>query len=127
MNSYAILMLPGKRGDKCEVLSAAKLANAIRLANIRKGVYRKAAALLSAVIIGHPFASANRRAAFIATQQFLLENYASSSLEDSPENAEILLGIRQRFYKVEEIATWIETGDIREFNKQAHRGRKGPT
>ena len=65
----------------------------------------------------HPFASGNRRTAFVVVKDFLLMNKAEFKIKDDPIYARVMLGIREGYYKEEEIKNWIVKGDIREFRR----------
>ena len=65
----------------------------------------------------HPFASGNRRTAFIAVKDFLLKNNELLGIKDNPEQARIMIGIRENFYKDEELKEWLKHGKIRKFER----------
>jgi len=65
----------------------------------------------------HPFASGNRRTAFVVTKYFLMQNKASFEIKDDPHYARGMLGIRENYYTKEEVKEWIKHGKIREFKR----------
>ena len=73
--------------------------------------------MLKGLVQGHAFASGNRRTAFIATKYFLTTNKAKISVGDEPENAKVMLGIREQQYSDSEIKEWLKHGKIREFKR----------
>lgn len=72
----------------------------------------KAVYLLKNTINKHPFASGNRRTAFIITKHFLLLNELEFNIKDEPEYAKIMTGIRENYYADDEIKNWIKHGQI---------------
>ncbi|MDO8538716.1 MAG: type II toxin-antitoxin system death-on-curing family toxin [archaeon] len=80
-------------------------------------LFDKAVILLKGIIKGHPFASGNRRTAFIAMKYFLITNNHKIGIDDNPENAKIMLGIREGYYSDNEIKEWIKNGKIRQFKR----------
>ena len=44
-------------------------------------------------------------------------NKAEFKIKDDPIYARVMLGIREGYYKEEEIKNWIVKGDIREFRR----------
>jgi len=107
------------KAERHGLLSNAKvLGNIIEDAKRTKGaIYGKAAVLLTGLVQKHPFESGNRRTAFIATNDFLEINKVKVKLNiDKIEN--ILQGIRERYYNLDEISNWIKGGDIREFKRE---------
>ncbi len=80
-------------------------------------IYDKAVFLLKGLIQKHPFASGNRRTAFIAAKDFLLKNNEVFGVKDDPEQARIMIGIREKFYKDEELKEWLKHGKIRKFER----------
>jgi death-on-curing protein len=117
-NLLALSLITAKKSDAPKVLSRAKLEQAIDFCRKFDGdFFDKAAVLLAELIRGHPFASGNRRTAFIAMKYFLVLNRQKPAIEDDPENAKVLLGIRENYYSHNEIKEWIKNGKIREFKR----------
>ncbi len=74
-NMLALNILKVKKADKPEVLSYARIKEVIEDCTEKKGdLYDKAVVLLKGIIQKHPFASGNRRTAFIVAKDFLLSN-----------------------------------------------------
>ncbi|MFT4249958.1 MAG: Fic family protein [Candidatus Woesearchaeota archaeon] len=80
-------------------------------------MYAKAAVLLRELVCAHAFASGNRRTAFITVMNFVLQNKQTFNISDTPSNARVLTGIREKYYSDEEIRDWIQHGKIREFTR----------
>ena len=80
-------------------------------------LYDKAVVLLKGLVQRHPFASGNRRTAFISTKSFLFMNYKEFMVKDNPEYAKVMTGIREGFYTSEEIKGWLKNGKIRKFER----------
>lgn len=117
-NFLALTLLEAKKADKAEVLSKGRLIDITEGCQKTEGdTYDKAAYLLQQLIQQHPFASGNRRTAFIATKEFVLINKGNFGIKDDPEQARVMTGIREGFYTREEIKVWIKNGKIRSFTR----------
>ena len=117
-NILVLAIIKVKKADRPEVLSHTKLASIIKACEKREGdLYDKAVCLFKGIIKGHPFASGNRRTAFIVTKEFLRENKRKFNIEDDPKQAKVMLGIRSGYYTDEEIRGWIKHGKIKEFKR----------
>ena len=111
-------LIKTKKADKSEVLSYAKIMEVVAGCEDLEGdIYDKAAYLLKKMIKQHAFASGNRRTAFIITKHFLFSNDAEFKIEDNPDYAPIMTGIRENYYADNEIKNWIKYGKIREFKR----------
>ena len=100
------------------MLSVHKIDLAIEQCRQTKGdVYDKAVSLLKGLIQKHPFASGNRRTAFIVAKEFLLSNTAVFGVKDDPTHARVMQGIREDYYADKEIREWIKNCKIREFKR----------
>ena len=73
--------------------------------------------LLKELTQKHPFASGNRRTAFVVTKEFVLQNNGSFKIKDDPRYARVMIGIREGYYKDNEIRKWIKNGKIKEFKR----------
>lgn len=117
-NFLILKLIKVKKADKSVVLSYGKINEIIDICKKEKGnLYDKAAILLKEIIQKHPFASGNRRTAFVVAKDFLLKNNAKFGISDDPTQAKIMIGIREHFYTNEEIKEWIQNGKIREFKR----------
>lgn len=117
-NLLVLNILKVKKADKAEVLSHRKIVEIIdECKDMRGDIYDKAVFLLKSLIRKHPFASGNRRTAFIVTKDFLLSNKAKFKIKDDPKYARVMLGIREHSYIDKEIKDWIKNGKIREFKR----------
>ncbi len=117
-NLLALSLVKAKKADKSEVLSYKKLADATEECKTHEGdIYDKAVFLLKRLIQGHPFAIGNRRTAFIVAKDFLLSNGGNFAIHDNPEQARVMLGIRETYYTDAEIKGWIKNGEIRQFKR----------
>ncbi|HII29640.1 hypothetical protein COT48_06365 [Candidatus Woesearchaeota archaeon CG08_land_8_20_14_0_20_47_9] len=118
LNLMVLNIIKMKKADKAEVLSYSKIAKIINGCRRLEGdVYDKAAFLLKSLIQQHPFASGNRRTAFIVTKEFLLNNNKRFGIKDKAEQARVMLGIREGYYSDEEVKEWVKNGKIREFKR----------
>ncbi|MBU2639357.1 MAG: type II toxin-antitoxin system death-on-curing family toxin [Nanoarchaeota archaeon] len=107
-----------KKKDKPEVLSKVKILNIINeCKNLEGDVYDKAVFLLRELIQKHPFASGNRRTAFVVTKDFIIKNKEKFKIKEDPKQARIMVGIREGYYKDEEIKEWIKHGKIKKFER----------
>lgn len=117
-NVLALTIIKVKKADRPDVLSRGRLDFIVKECKECKGdLHDKAVCLLKEIIKGHPFASGNRRTAFIVTKAFLEENGGKFNIEDDPKQARVMLGIRENYYTDEEIKEWIKNGKIKEFKR----------
>jgi len=117
-NTLALTIIKAKKSDSPKVLGKAKISDAIEACQKAEGdVYQKGAVLLKSLVCAHAFASGNRRTAFIAAKDFVLKNAGHFGVMDEPASAQVLLGIREGFYSLDEIKDWIQHGRIREFRR----------
>jgi len=118
-NAFAITLFDVKKSDNTDLLSISKLKKAIqKCKNIKGNIYDKAATLLKTIVKAHAFASGNRRTAFVATKAFLLNNKARFRVKNDPNIARVMQGIREDYYKLDEIKEWIKNGKIRKFERK---------
>ena len=102
-NLLAINIIKAKKADRFAILNKAKLIGIINDCEELEGdVYDKAVCLLKGIIQKHPFASGNRRTAFIACKDFLELNGAEIKISDEPSQAKTMQGIRENFYDDED-------------------------
>ncbi|MFH1224224.1 MAG: Fic family protein [Candidatus Diapherotrites archaeon] len=118
MNALALSIIYAKKADEAKVLSRAKITEVIGDCEGFNGdIYDKAVVLLKGIVQKHPFASGNRRTAFLAMKYFLLANKARLGIEDNPANARILQGVRENYYSDAELKEWVKNGKIRQFSR----------
>ena len=114
-NVFVLGLIQAKKGDKPQVLSKAKIRDAIAACEEAEGdICDKAAVLVRQLVSGHAFASGNRRTAFVAGKEFVIRNGGAFKIEDTPIYAKVMLKIREGRYSDREIAEWIRHGKIRE-------------
>lgn len=117
-NILVITLIKAKKADAAKVLSVNKIMSIIEECEDNKGdIYDKALVLLKGIIQQHPFASGNRRTAFIVTKEFLLKNRARFGINDNRDYVNVMQGIRECHYADEELKEWIKNGKIREFRR----------
>ena len=94
-NLLALTLIKVKKADQPKVLNYHSIVHAIEDCKKLDGdMYEKAVCLLKELVQRHPFASGNRRTAFIVVKEFLLENKAVFGVKDDPSYARVMLGIR---------------------------------
>ncbi|MBI4739846.1 type II toxin-antitoxin system death-on-curing family toxin [Candidatus Woesearchaeota archaeon] len=117
-NVLVLEIVKVKKADNPKVLSTSKLREAIAECEDNPGdVYDKAAVLMKGLVQKHPFASGNRRTAFVATKEFILKNNAKFAISDDPDSAKVMQGLRENYYSHEELKEWIQHGKIRGFKR----------
>lgn len=117
-NLLALELIQVKKADSPKVLSMAKLREIIEECEDKEGdIYDKAVIMLKGLIQKHPFASGNRRTAFIAAKDFVLKNHEKFRIKDDPIYARAMQGVRENYYSDKEIKEWIKYGKIREFKR----------
>ena len=118
LNLLSLNIIKAKKGDKAELLAYQKLKTVVaECKNLKGDIYDKAAVLLKGIVQKHPFASGNRRTAFAVTKYFLLKNKGYFKIKDKPEQARVMIGIRENYYNYSEIKEWIKNGKIKEFKR----------
>lgn len=117
-NFLALKFIKAKKADQPKVLSHSKIKEIIEACQRKQGdIYDKAVVLLEGLIQKHPFASGNRRTAFIATKDFVISNKGKFSIKDDPSYARVMQGVWEKYYSAEELKEWIRNGQIREFKR----------
>ncbi len=105
-----------KKADRHQVLSPSGLEHLMRLVEEQAGgVYEKSVTLLTVLVRTHPFASGNRRTAYLATMSFLRMNGRTATVQHDPR---VLQGIREEFYTRDEIKAWLKGYEIKEFRRE---------
>ena len=117
--NYLVLeVIKVKKADKSQILSYSKIFEIIKeCEETNRDIYDKSVILLKGIIQKHPFASGNRRTAFLSTRNFIKFNNHTFNINDSHDNTIIMLGIRENYYTNEEIKEWIKNGKIRTFKR----------
>ncbi len=117
-NFLALQFIKVKKADQAKVLSHAKMRDVIESCIAHDGdVYDKAIVLLKGIVQKHPFASGNRRTAFIALKEFILANHLLFGIKDDPSHARVMQGVRENYYTNDELKEWIKNGKIRAFKR----------
>jgi death-on-curing family protein len=106
-----------RKSDHHDVLGEEKIERVLAATRKKKGdVYDKAVVLLKGLAQSHPFASGNRRTAFVSVENFLLYNGKKPKV-NKDTRATVMQGIREGYYSDKEIRRWLEGGDIHEFKR----------
>jgi len=117
-NVLVLSLIKVKKADTPKVLSNQNLDLVIKNCEKNKGdLYDKSVTLLKGLIQKHPFASGNRRTAFITTKYFLKINKGKFNINNDPHYARVMLGIREGYYSDDEVKNWIKNGKIKEFKR----------
>lgn len=117
-NILALEFTPAKKAERAVVLNMPAIRDVLdECENTEGDIYDFAVILLKGLVQKHPFASGNRRTAFIATKYFVLNNKGKFGIADNPEYAKVLQGVRERYYSDSELKKWINNGKIRQFKR----------
>jgi len=117
-NLLVLTIIKVKKADQPKVLNYHAIVCVIEECKKLEGdVYDKAICLLKGLIQKHPFASGNRRTAFVVVKDFLLSNDGVFRVKDDPNYARVMQGIRENYYLDDEIMEWIKNGKIKEFKR----------
>ncbi|MBI2139171.1 Fic family protein [Candidatus Woesearchaeota archaeon] len=117
-NILALSIIKVKKADQPKLINTYAIPLILKGCQELKGdVYDKAIFLLKGIIQHHPFASGNRRTAFIVTKDFLTLNGLPWKIPDEPGQARALQGVRENYYSIEEIRGWLKNGKIRTFER----------
>lgn len=115
INKLVLQEITARKADRPRVLGVQKLEEELGRVRSNPGdTHDKAVALLTELVRGHPFASGNKRTAYVATKVFLERNGVKIAVKHDPR---ILQGIREGFYSEKEIRDWIKGHAIREFTR----------
>jgi death-on-curing protein len=115
-NSIAIEMFRRSKRDQIKTISVSFIESAVEHAKRQTGgIYDKAARLLMELTLVHAFESGNKRTAFLTTKKFVILNNAKFNIVDTEDNVRVMIGIREKFYTLEEVKDWIEYGRIKAF------------
>jgi prophage maintenance system killer protein len=117
-NILALALIQVKKADNPQVLSMPAIREIIsKCEELDGNVYDKATVLLKGIVQRHPFASGNRRTAFIVTKDFILRNKSKFNIDDNPSLARVMQGVRENYYSDNELKEWLRHGKIREFTR----------
>ncbi len=116
INKLVLKLIKAKKADQHKVLSRNELEGVLRSMKEQEGdIYEKAVTLLTGLLLrSHPFASGNRRTAYLAARGFLEINGEEIGVEHDPD---VLQGIREDFYARKEIISWLKGNGIRRFRR----------
>ncbi len=104
-----------KRADSHRLANRAKLESIVGEVRALEGdVFEKATCLLVGLTKKHVFDSGNRRTAYTATKLFLEANGEELKADPDPR---VLTGIREGFYRREEVVGWLKGNGIWEFKR----------
>lgn len=104
-----------KRADTHRLANRAKLKSIVQEVRALDGeVFEKATCLLVGLTKKHAFDSGNRRTAYTATKLFLEANGEALKADPDPR---VLTGIRECFYRTEEVVEWLKGNGIKEFKR----------
>lgn len=118
INKVLLEKIKVKKADKHQTLNHQKIDKIINNCKEEKGdTYDKAVCLIKGITQGHPFASGNRRTAFGVTKHFLEDNKLRIEVENSGKESKTLQGIRENYYKDDEIKEWLKGKGIRKFTR----------
>jgi death-on-curing family protein len=113
INKIILKEVKVKKADSHKVLSSATLREILEETKTEgSNIYEKAAILLIELTQRHPFASGVRRTAYAAAKLFLEANGERVHVKYEPK---VMQGIRERFYRREEVVSWLKGHEIREF------------
>lgn len=117
-NVLVLNIIKVKKADTAKVINHFNISKAIEDCKHYEGdLYDKGTVLMKKIVNGHPFASGNRRTAFITTKYFIKENKGKFKIKDDPDYAKVMVGIRENYYLHDEIKNWIKNGKIRLFKR----------
>jgi death-on-curing family protein len=117
-NTIAIEMFRKTKHDIAKTITVSYIKKAIEKVKNNKGnLYDKAAVLLYELTRVHAFESGNKRTAFLTTKKFVINNKGKFNIPDSIDNVNVMIGIRENYYSVNEIKEWIKNGKIKEFRR----------
>jgi prophage maintenance system killer protein len=115
INERVLKEIKVKRADSHRVANRTKLDSILdEVRELEGDAYDKASRLMIGLTREHVFDSGNRRTAYTATKLFLEANGATLDAEPDPR---VLTGIREGFYRMEEVVEWLKGNGIREFQR----------
>ena len=118
INLLVLSFIKVKKADEPKLLSASKLYDVLSACEETEGdVHDKAIILLKGIIQKHPFASGNRRTAFMVMKEFILKNGKDFKIKTDIGESKVLQGVRENYYTDAELKEWIQHGQIRHFKR----------
>ena len=106
-NKIAVEKFRATKAEKNKLESPIKLESAILKCQKKKGnVEKKAVCLLKSISDAHPFASANRRSAYILMNEFLWKNKGYMIAKKKEYTSQLFKELRRRDVKDKEILDW---------------------
>lgn len=115
INNRVLKEIRVKRADSHRIADRRKLESVVeKVRTLKGGAFEKGACLLVELTKQHAFDSGNRRTAYAATKLFLEANGGSMNAAADPK---VLTGIREGFYRSDEIVEWLKGYGIREFRR----------
>ena len=115
INRLVLREIRVSRADQPRLLSKNTLREALAKArDADEEVFEAASSLLIGLIRLHPFASGNRRTAYVAVRMFLEINGNQLATSQDPK---VLLGIREGFYTADEVKQWLKGYGIKKFER----------
>ncbi len=115
VNKIVLQQVRAKRGDAHSVKSRIAIETTLAEAKAKHGdIFDKAAVIFIGLIKKHAFGSANRRTAWTVTDTFLITNGEELRAR---YNGRVVIGIREGFYTPEEVKSWLQGHEIREFRR----------
>lgn len=119
LNQTALDLFPAKKGDKHKLASKPKLQQV--LDDVKKletdDIYDKAVVLVKGITKTHAFVSGNRRTALLCVITFLGVNKMEFANPVLSYDRNIFIGIRENYYKDQEIKEWLKNGKIKKFKR----------
>ncbi len=117
-NTIAIELFRKSKHDQAKTIHTSFIKNAINKVKNKNGdLYDKAAVLLEELTQIHAFESGNKRTAFLTTKKFVINNKGKFNIPDSTNNVKVMIGIREKYYSLQELKEWIKNGKIKEFRR----------
>ena len=118
INLLVLSFIKVKKADEPKLLSASKLYDVLSACEETEGdVHDKSIILLKGIIQKHPFASGNRRTAFMVMKEFILKNGKDFKIKTDIGESKVLQGVRENYYTDAELKEWIQHGQIRHFKR----------
>jgi len=115
INSRVLKEIKVKKADSHRIADRKKLELIVKdVMTLEGDTFEKAACLVVDLTKQHAFDSGNRRTAYAATKLFLEANGEAMKAATDPK---VLTGIREGFYRSDEVVEWLRGNGIREFRR----------